>query len=1180
MMNRVFSRRMPVILLCIVLVISAAIVSVHAEEIEAPEIAIELGETILNKVASPIYTDARGDYYIVTVDLNVTSNAGFLCIKGDLTYPEEFTLVDIVDGELTEGTELKNLGSLRETDLAANPYKVAYAATLSETDITNTGTLVSFKFRAPVDIECTDYALSFTPTEISNAAYEIVTDRATAVASGSINVLGTALVYRGADAFTTYLDTETAVTPAQGSDPSLVHITAASDSTRVSISPAIDASEYPYVKVFYRTNITEGNSLAQMTSMTISFTEDDSERDRVGCVIDSSDFPSEADTWGSAIYDLTTGNLGLYHTNPVYGIGATGSFSTGDMPDSNYYDIGYIGFFATLEDAVSATFEPLYAVSFVSEGEVFATQSIWEHETGLAYPKTTPSKFGAVFSEWSIQEGTPVTEDTTVYASYIESSVYYGTSLIDPVKAYNIYYMVRPKSAVGSDPRLYHITGSYNSSENIPTIQFTGTTIDAYNFPIVKIYYRTDVSSEDSTLATPVIYATASDWKTVKLTAKDSSNLATKAGEWGYIIADLNRTGIFSASAKLRSIDLDRFIAQGAEGYIDISYIGFFPTEEAALATTYEPEYQVSFITNGELFATQDIWQDGVKLVYPTEEPAEENLIFTGWDIAEGSAIYGDTTVIATYVDSIIYSAQSLIDPKTAYGEAHYTSPKDATDTDPRLLHITPSSGLASYGEIRFTGDYGIYAHRTPYIKVYYRTNLAGIPTFTHTASDWSVENKAATVVESGDAPAVGDNWKYVILDISNARYSKDVYCRGINVSSNFESGSSDYIDIAYIGLFTTLEAAEREALEPVHVVTFVFENEVFATQNIWKTGGALVLPTTTPDKIGETFVAWVDHKDNVAANGTQIDFDTTYYATFKKPLYYGDTLIDPVQAYSQWHYTRPTAASGSDPRLLRIKYSWLLSSFADIRFTGKYAVYAHETPYVKIYYRTNLTTDPVFTHTASDWSFEKKAATVLESSKIPATGEWGYAILDISHANYSESVSCRSIDLSVNFAKDSSKYIDVAYIGFFTSEEEAKAAKYAVIEPDVTVTFMVDGVEYSKSTVEFGTALVYPETDPVMDGYRFAGWSVEEGSAIMENTTVTARLVVVGDVNGDGKVSPVDTAYLARYIAKWTGYGEDKIDLVASDVNNSGTVTAADTAVIARHISKWLGYETLPYVK
>ncbi|MBQ7821677.1 MAG: InlB B-repeat-containing protein, partial [Clostridia bacterium] len=78
-------------------------------------------------------------------------------------------------------------------------------------------------------------------------------------------------------------------------------------------------------------------------------------------------------------------------------------------------------------------------------------------------------------------------------------------------------------------------------------------------------------------------------------------------------------------------------------------------------------------------------------------------------------------------------------------------------------------------------------------------------------------------------------------------------------------------------------------------------------------------------------------------------------------------------------------------------------------------------------------------------------------------------------------------------------------------------------------------------------------------------------------NSTVEVIEYIYGDVNSDGKITPVDSAYLSRHLASWSGYEADAIDTKASDVNCDGKVTAVDSAMLSRHLAGWSGYETLP---
>lgn len=79
---------------------------------------------------------------------------------------------------------------------------------------------------------------------------------------------------------------------------------------------------------------------------------------------------------------------------------------------------------------------------------------------------------------------------------------------------------------------------------------------------------------------------------------------------------------------------------------------------------------------------------------------------------------------------------------------------------------------------------------------------------------------------------------------------------------------------------------------------------------------------------------------------------------------------------------------------------------------------------------------------------------------------------------------------------------------------------------------------------------------------------------------TITISDVLLGDVNDDGKVNLRDGMVLQRYIARWSGYTADTINMAAADVNADGKVNLRDGMILQRHIAKWSGYNELPYTE
>ena len=104
---------------------------------------------------------------------------------------------------------------------------------------------------------------------------------------------------------------------------------------------------------------------------------------------------------------------------------------------------------------------------------------------------------------------------------------------------------------------------------------------------------------------------------------------------------------------------------------------------------------------------------------------------------------------------------------------------------------------------------------------------------------------------------------------------------------------------------------------------------------------------------------------------------------------------------------------------------------------------------------------------------------------------------------------------------------------------------------------------------------ITYDETkDPIFDkDIKTVDFAVQPGG-------VKVTTVIPGDVNGDGKVTAIDRACLARHLAGWEGYSAEDLVAAAMDVNADGKVTAIDRAILARHLAGWDGYERLPYIK
>ena len=78
----------------------------------------------------------------------------------------------------------------------------------------------------------------------------------------------------------------------------------------------------------------------------------------------------------------------------------------------------------------------------------------------------------------------------------------------------------------------------------------------------------------------------------------------------------------------------------------------------------------------------------------------------------------------------------------------------------------------------------------------------------------------------------------------------------------------------------------------------------------------------------------------------------------------------------------------------------------------------------------------------------------------------------------------------------------------------------------------------------------------------------------LIATTVISVSAANYGDINGDGKVTALDTVFLGRYLAKWSSY--KNISEENAYIDDDDKITSNDLVVLSRHLAVWKGYETL----
>ena len=122
----------------------------------------------------------------------------------------------------------------------------------------------------------------------------------------------------------------------------------------------------------------------------------------------------------------------------------------------------------------------------------------------------------------------------------------------------------------------------------------------------------------------------------------------------------------------------------------------------------------------------------------------------------------------------------------------------------------------------------------------------------------------------------------------------------------------------------------------------------------------------------------------------------------------------------------------------------------------------------------------------------------------------------------------------------------------------------------EYTVTF-VDGLTnetIDTVVVEEGKDVEFPAA-PEHEGYEFKGWD-KDGKNITEDTTITAQYekieaeILIGDVDGNGKVDTFDAVVVLKYAAEMIQLDDNQ--LKAADTNKDGTVNTFDAVLILKY--------------
>lgn len=540
-------------------------------------------------------------------------------------------------------------------------------------------------------------------------------------------------------------------------------------------------------------------------------------------------------------------------------------------------------------------------------------------------------------------------------------------------------------------------------------------------------------------------------------------------------------------------------------GTADVTYTAVF-VENA--------KYKATFLVDGAAYGDVNSYAEGEQIVAPAD-PSKTGYTFTGWDPAVGTMGSADMTFNAKF-EAKTYNVTFMNgdvqhDANTVKYDGAYTIPAAPTKDGYTFAGWVDAEGNAMPATHTTDGDVTFYAKwvTSAFDAKFYldaaKTNLYDTK---------SVEFGAAITAPAAPSKT-GYNFKGWSLD-------------GSTVLADL--GTMDTEGKDFIAVFEALSSG----------VTFYDGDTVLETKtgNFGDKIGAMDPP---PSKAGYTFVGWVD------ANGADVTFPVTLG-------------LDPISVYAKWtanpifieFYDGENFISGGEQNCgeaieapevpVKAGYNfvgWVDANGDAMPATVPAAEARYYTKYEAANYNVTFKADGETVrseealfgstivppdapskvgNTFKGWAVEGTTDIVTfdDNTTVPVGGVTYVAIFEVNTYKvtyYVDNVIVHTVDVKYGDPIPEYNYTPetgASFGGWTTTIPETMPANdvniYGTTSTNAyTVTFNVNGVEYTRLSFNYGETVTAPQYT-VPEGYSFSGWNLPE-TMPAEDITLEATL-------------------------------------------------------------------------
>ena len=303
------------------------------------------------------------------------------------------------------------------------------------------------------------------------------------------------------------------------------------------------------------------------------------------------------------------------------------------------------------------------------------------------------------------------------------------------------------------------------------------------------------------------------------------------------------------------------------------------------------------------------------------------------------------------------------------------------------------------------------------------------------------------------------------------------------------------------------------------YTLTYLVDGEVYEKQKM--ESGVNITAEKEPTKVGYTFSGWSEIPEtmpdkDVIVTGTFIPnkYKLTYVVdgnNFKivEVAYGSDVVAEDAPAKEGYTFS----GWSEIPATMPAKDVMVTGSFSINTYTLTYIIDGVTYKISEVEYGAAIKpeTEPIKEgYTFSGWSV---IPAIMPAKEVVVTGSFTINKYKLTYMVDDKTYKTFEVEYGASIAAESEPVKDGYNFSGWSEIPAAMPARDVTVTGTFTInkynlTYMIDGVTYKTSEVEYGT-VIKPELEPIKEGYTFSGWGEVPITMPAKDVTMTGRFTI-----------------------------------------------------------------------